>query len=204
MNTYIKESKKKEFVSLLMETKRKGIENVVEKLESLGFFQAPASANRHLSCEGGLLTHSLNVYHTAVYIWCALCHGNVKPDGVISFESLILTTLLHDVCKAAIYKPTIKRRKNAETGLWEDVPGYDLDYGYMPFGHGEKSVIMLLQMGLELTEEEMAAIRWHMGGWGVNKDSREDLSCMEEAKNRYPLVTVLQTADMISAAILEK
>jgi len=45
------------FKELLLSTNRKGMENVIERLEELGFFKAPASTKFHLNCEGGLLEH---------------------------------------------------------------------------------------------------------------------------------------------------
>lgn len=38
---------KEEFINLLMSTRREGIEYVIEDLEELGFFTAPASTNFH-------------------------------------------------------------------------------------------------------------------------------------------------------------
>ena len=76
-------------------------------------------------------------------------------------DSVIISILLHDVCKADIYKKAIKRQKNAY-GMWTDVSGYDVDYSNFPVGHGEKSVIVLLRSGLDLTDDEIIAIRWHM------------------------------------------
>ncbi len=40
------------FKELLLATKREGMENVIEKLEELGFFKAPASTKFHLNYDG--------------------------------------------------------------------------------------------------------------------------------------------------------
>lgn len=56
---------KEEFLQLLRSTNRDGIDYVIEALEDLGFFKAPASTRFHLNEEGGLLEHSLNVCHVA-------------------------------------------------------------------------------------------------------------------------------------------
>ncbi len=42
--------------------------------------------------------------------------------------------------------------------MWTDVSGYDVDYSNFPVGHGEKSVIVLLRSGLDLTDDEIIAI----------------------------------------------
>lgn len=54
------------FKELLLSTNRKGMENVIERLEELGFFKAPASTKFHLNHEGGLLEHSMNVCDIAL------------------------------------------------------------------------------------------------------------------------------------------
>ena len=51
-------------------------------------------------------------------------------------DSVIIASLLHDVCKSDIYKPTIKKQKNSR-GVWRDFPSYDGDYSNFPLGHGE-------------------------------------------------------------------
>ncbi|MGN1265011.1 MAG: HD family phosphohydrolase, partial [Muribaculaceae bacterium] len=56
----IKENKE-EFIRLLQSTNREGVDDTIAELESLGFFEAPASSTQHLNTEGGLLQHSLKV-----------------------------------------------------------------------------------------------------------------------------------------------
>lgn len=56
---------KERFIELLRSTKREGIEKLIDFLEKTDFFTAPASTRFHMSCEGGLLQHSLNVYDIA-------------------------------------------------------------------------------------------------------------------------------------------
>lgn len=53
---------KERFIELLRSTKREGIEKLIDFLEKTDFFTAPASTRFHMSCEEGLLQHSLNVY----------------------------------------------------------------------------------------------------------------------------------------------
>lgn len=43
---------KERFLNLLRSTERNGIEDLVEDLEKMGFFSAPASAGHHLNVEG--------------------------------------------------------------------------------------------------------------------------------------------------------
>lgn len=193
---------KDKFVELLQSTHRPGVDNVINALEELGFFSAPASTRFHLAYEGGLLEHSLGVCRIALMVrkQVLLVRPDLEPQ--LSIESIILTTLLHDVCKAEIYKRAIKRRKN-ERGIWEDYEGYDVDYSDYPAGHGEKSVIVLLQSGLELTKEEVLAIRWHMSAWDLPFQSYELMGSLNAAREKTPLIGILQAADGLSANVLE-
>ena len=191
-----------EFEALLRSTGREGIEYVIEDLEKDGFFEAPASSGHHLNIQGGLCQHSLNVCKAGLMIWEGV--KTLDPPGVNNAkrESVIIATLLHDVCKTDIYKRTVKKRKN-KLGQWEDSEGYRVSYKDFPMGHGEKSVIMLLCSGLELHDDEMLAIRWHMGAWGINMNSYEDQRNYDTARQKYPLCSIIQSADSLAAAIME-
>lgn len=194
---------KKEFIDLLQECNRDGMDGVIEDLEKDGFFEAPASAGHHLNIKGGLVKHSLNTCRAALAVWEGMKQIEPTLEREVPRESVIIASLLHDVCKTDIYKPTMKKRKTA-TGSWEDVPGYSVTYKKFPMGHGEKSVIMLLFSGLELTDAEMLAIRWHMGPWGVNMNSFEDQRNYDTAHSIYPLVMIIHTADCLAASIMER
>ena len=194
---------KEELISLLKSTKREGIENVLEDLEDLGFFEAPASAGHHLNVAGGLVQHSLNTYKAAVAVYEGMLKINPSLEKEVKSESVVIASLLHDVCKSDIYERTIKRQKT-KLGTWEDAEGYRVTYKGFPMGHGEKSVIMLLCSGLELDDDEMLAIRWHMGAWGINMNSYEDQRSYDASRTLYPLVSIIQAADGLAAHILER
>lgn len=194
--------KTEQFKTKLRSTKREGMENVISNLETLGFFLAPASSCHHLNVPGGLVQHSLNV--------CLMAQQNkktilmVKPEleARLPDASIIITSLLHDVCKAEIYKPAVKKRKTPQ-GYWQDYNGYDIDYSSFPIGHGEKSVIQLLRWGLSLTEDEMLAIRWHMTAWDLAFQSFESKECFNKAKAKCPLLTLLQIGDGLASGLIE-
>lgn len=194
---------KEEFLELLRSTKRDGIEDVITDIEELGFFTAPASAGHHLNVEGGLVLHSINTCKAALAIWEGMKPLESSLATEVKRDSIIIASLLHDVCKSDIYKRSVKKRKNA-LGQWEDCEGYKVSYKDFPMGHGEKSVILLLCSGLDLSDDEMLAIRWHMGAWGINMNSYEDERCYDTARALYPLVSIIQTADGLAAAILER
>ena len=194
---------KEEFVKLLKSTGREGVDDVIEELERLGFFSAPASAGHHLNVEGGLVQHSLNTCTAAFAIWEGMKALEPSLDTEVKKESIIISALLHDVCKADIYKRSVKKRKN-KLGQWEDCEGYKVSYKDFPMGHGEKSLVVILLSGLELYDDEMLAIRWHMGAWGLNQNSFEDVRNYDTAQKEYPLVAIIHAADVMAANVMER
>ena len=193
---------KDEFISLLRATARQGMDSVISYLEKVGFFEAPASVNRHLSHEGGLMEHSLNVYRMAMMLREQIIAMRPGTADELPQESIVIAALLHDVCKANIYKKAKKWRKD-EQNRWEQYDTYEADYSRFPIGHGEKSVIMLLRLGLELTNDEVLAIRWHMGAWNLPFQSFEDKCNISEASD-HTLTALIQSADALATHIMEK
>lgn len=192
---------KEEFLELLRSTNRDGVEDTIEYLEQEGFFTAPASSTKHLCTEGGLVKHSLNTCKVALMIWEHMQELSPSLHNEVSRESVIIASLLHDVCKTDIYFRSVRKRK--VLGEWEDVEGYKISYKNFPFGHGEKSVVLLLCAGLTLYDDEMMAIRWHMGAWGINQNSFEETKNYDVANKRFPLVSIIQTADNLAANLVE-
>jgi hypothetical protein len=196
------ENLKKEFQEKLLSINREGMPNVIKHLERLGFFVAPASTKFHLNVKGGLMQHSWNVCNTALMLREQMIQMKPELEGKLPVDSVIIASLLHDACKANIYKETLLNRKN-DQGIWEKVPGYEVDYSSLPLGHGEKSVIMLLALGLKLTRDEMLAIRWHMTAWELAFQSPEQKGNLQKAREIAPLCAIIQAADGLSSALLE-
>lgn len=194
---------KERFKTLLLSTGREGIETIYSNLEKIGFFEAPASTKFHLANRGGLLEHSLNVCDMALMLRDQMLARDPSLDRAIPESSVILCSLLHDVCKAEVYKEGTRNVKNETTGRWETVPSYNVDYSRFPIGHGEKSVIRLMAWGLNLSMDEMLAIRWHMGAWELPFQSYEAMGNISAARDKSPLVTIIQCADQLATGIVE-
>ena len=195
------EENKELFITLLRGTGRKGIDNVIEGIEKLGFFKAPASSKFHLAEDGGLLQHSLNVYEQAREIRAVQVQMFPGLERRLWPESIAIAALLHDVCKADVYRQVEKFRKDKD-GRWEKYLAYEQDQSHCPLGHGEKSVIRLMKMGLDLTEDEIYAIRWHMAGWDLS-DYRESRDSFDKACEKCPLLSVIVSADWLATRITE-
>lgn len=191
------------FCEILRATSRENIEYVIEDLETFGFFEAPASVRNHYNHPGGLLEHSLGVYDAAMMLRKDIIERRPDLEAKLPAGSVAIAALLHDVCKADIYRRVTRKRKN-EIGLWEDVEEYEVDYSSLPVGHGEKSVMRLLRMGLDLEDDEILAIRWHMGAWAVDSDSVEMDKSYRQAIANTPLLPLIHTADTLASQIFER
>ena len=174
------------FIELLKSTKREGIEDLIEFIKKTDFFTAPASTRFHGCYEKGLLEHSMKVYE----ILKQKASTAVIPINTPE-ESIILITLLHDICKANFYKVDYRNAKNA-LGVWEKVPYYTID-DTIPYGHGEKSVMMITEY-IKLTPEEKYSIRWHMG----YTEPKELYNTIGAAYKKYPIALLTHEADLES------
>lgn len=177
---------KEEFLTILKNIKREGINELIEFIEKTDFFIAPASTRFHGNHEGGLLEHSMKVYEI-------LKHKveNCIEKIEISEESIALIALLHDICKVNFYKIDYRNAKNS-LGVWEKVPYYTID-DTIPYGHGEKSVMMITEY-IKLTPEEKYAIRWHMGF----TEPKENYNAIGATYTKYPIALLMHESDLES------
>ena len=152
----------------------------VEWLDDLGFFEAPASTKRHGAYEGGLFDHSFNVakYLTELTEQLGLTWEKETSPYIVG--------MYHDLCKCGLYIPK------------EDGIGYDFNTDLIIPGHGDRSVIML-QKFVNLTDEEIACIRWHMGAYET--DTRL-WNYYGHAVAKYPNVLFTHTADMYVSKVI--
>lgn len=188
---------KNEFLEIYKENiTREGADKLLEYLlsDKSDFFTAPASTRFHGSYAGGLLEHSLNVYHC---LKDYLSRERVKSLYGMNYseETAAVSALLHDICKVNFYTVDYRNAKN-EQGMWEKVPYYTID-DKLPYGHGEKSVYIITGF-MRLSREEAFAIRYHMG-FSANDDANQ----VGRAFEMFPLAFALSAADMEASYFLE-
>lgn len=160
------------------------------------FYKAPASTKYHEAYEGGLLQHSLNVYDHLTTVVNNSNNSNNNTLSYLSPSSIAKASLLHDMCKVNFYRRNLKNQK-LEDGTWIRTLGWEIQ-DTLPLGHGEKSLAIILRCGVHLTEEEMLAIRWHMGAF----EGAHVLAYpypLQAAMKASKLVAALHLADMMAA-----
>ena len=187
-------SQKQEFISLLRSTERDGIENLIDYLENKSaFFTAPAASKFHNNFEGGLCEHSLNVYRNF--------KGLIEMKNVdLDEKSIIITSLLHDLCKCNYY---IKEERNRKVdGVWETYLQWTTNKSpAIPLPHASRS-IRLIRSYIPLKFIEELIIFYHMGPFGG--EDYEYKNMLQLANERYPATLLFYLADTMSSYLDEK
>ncbi len=176
--------------------KREGADKLLAFLESSDFFDAPASTRYHSAFEGGLCSHSVNVYKRLLF--------NVENEfgedweKHYSHETIAICSLLHDLCKVHYYKKDYRNVK--ENDKWVKKECFVREE-VLPYGHGEKSVYILHSF-IKLTREEAVAINWHMGGFDSRVKGGD--GSISEAYDKFPLAIMLHVSDIEATYLDEK
>lgn len=168
--------------------KRLGAADLLQWMDANGFFEAPASKRHHGAEPGGLAQHSINVCRRLIQMNAE--EERRQQSLNYDLETLAICGLLHDLCKIDAYR-------KAE---FEGITEYRLTKNF-PAGHGEKSVILILQF-MHLTQEEILAIRWHMGQYDFY--ARGGGYDLDNAFRQSKLAVMLHLADMMATHFDER
>ena len=188
-------SNKEQFIKIMEQVERPGVDKLLDWLEGTDFYSAPASTRFHGSYPGGLVYHTLNV----VYELRELVKF-YEVEGIPK-ESIIIVALAHDFCKINTYEETMVNvpPQRSKTGKWEQQLGYKKNEP-LKLGHGAKS-LSILQDFITLEDYEKEAIFWHMGAYdtGILSSTHDLYDVFEENK----LAFLLHMADMVATYITE-
>ncbi|MBQ1218048.1 MAG: metal-dependent phosphohydrolase [Clostridia bacterium] len=177
---------KETFLRLLRSVDRKGIENLIDYLETkTDFFTAPASTRYHNNCLGGLLAHTLNVYENF--------KAQLQLREIdLPEESIILTFLLHDICKCNYY--VLEQRNRKVNGKWEQYDVWSNTKAVSPpLPHSYRSIRMIGTF-LRLTPSEELCIYYHMGPYGG--EDYEYRNLLQKVNTDYPETLLFYIADL--------
>lgn len=196
MSINIEENKKKFekwcYAYIKSEKNKDSVKPFLEYLEKSDFYIAPASLSKHLSCEGGLCQHTMNVINRLFVEVNNSTNETVLPPE--TKEAIFMAAAFHDLCKIGKYKKVQQKKDNSETEYFIEVKDK------LPLGHSEKS-LFIAQKYFEIPENVAVAIRWHMGFsdssfLGGNKS-------IGFAFKEYPLSLLLYIADL-KATIMDE
>ena len=169
------------------------------------FYYAPCSTRYHLSIEGGLAAHTINVMMQL--IWLTL------PANKQQIGACVMAAIGHDLCKIGVYNKQYKAKKMylgenepAPAGAfvkedqggrfyWADDTFYTFEDA-MPFGHGRKSAYMLIVFFPEIDEAVFCAIDGHMADPDQNPAYLHQLA-------EHALALNLHIADTLATCLME-
>lgn len=162
----------------------------LEWLEESGYYTAPASKAHHGAYPGALFDHSLQVTYELADLTKKLELRWQRP------QSPFIVGMLHDLCKMDAY--IIPEVKEIPAGSLKVAvpPVIEWNKEQLLDGHGEKSCIQALRW-IELTEEELMCIRYHMGAF----EGEKKWDKYTNAVRKFPNVLYTHTADMIASQI---
>ena len=175
-------------IALLKETKRDGINSLIDCMEQGGFFEAPCSSDKHLAIEGGLAKHSLNVVHLMMDL-------NEALKANIPWDSIVICGLLHDLGKMGDHGKTNYVVNVLKSGEASKAKPYKTNPDLLYLPHEIRSV-MIARSYIELSEDEETAIIWHNGLYSIFK---YDIPGKET-----PLYMILHWADMWASRVTEQ
>lgn len=156
---------------------------LIEWLNSIDYFTAPAAKGHHGAYSGGLADHSIQVAKQLRLLTDKLCLTWMRED-----KSPEIVGLLHDICKVDDY---------TLVGYEDGIEQFEYNPNKIMPGHGDKSVLMIAGY-FNLMEDEARCIQFHMGAF-TDKDQWQYYS---KAVHDYPNVLYTHTADMIASQIL--
>lgn len=177
---------KNNIIKILSEIDRPGMKDLINYLENESdYFTAPASTRFHLCIEGGLIIHSWSVYKLFLEL-------KEKFNLIISNESIVICSFLHDLCKIGCYI-----KNNSSNG-----------YSWNPNAEKGHSMLSIkrIEKFIKLTEQEREIIQFHMGMYGTEEFGiykEYSLATLVNAYNKNKLAKLFYFCDDMSTNFLE-
>lgn len=174
--------------------------SLIDWLDNTDFWTAPASTKFHGNFKGGLSLHTLIVVRQAlVFAKPVLENYLSSPNGEqysVTAKDIFISALCHDFCKTGFYGVEYRNTKDI-TGNWVKQPFYKTRSENRNLGHGNESVLMLLEIMPSMISNRMVieAISRHMGFCDLSESETYNYSNFLE----NPLVILLQLADQSAA-----
>ncbi|MCR5437706.1 MAG: hypothetical protein K6E97_11655 [Treponema sp.] len=176
------------------------IESLIQFLESSDFYTAPASTKFHGDFKGGLACHTLMVIKQSLLFAQPMLSNFFMSPGAekykISAKDVFLCALCHDFCKTNFYEIEYRNAKDLN-GNWIKKPFYKTKSDNRNLGHGNESVLLMLQVMPSLINNRpvLEAVSRHMGFSDLSDSETYNYSVILQ----NPLVILLQTADQTAA-----
>ena len=169
-------------------------------MEQHEYYTSPASTRFHGNFEGRLCVHSLQVAYQALKFTGAFFIDFMKTVHAEKYtfkaEDIFVSAIAHDFCKAGFYQTSFRNTKDI-FGNWKKTPYYTVKDGNRNLGHGNESVLLLLETMPSYLKKRhvIEAVSRHMGFSDVTDTEMMNYSNFLE----NPLVLLLQMADQTAS-----
>lgn len=171
-------------------------QSLINWIDSTDFWVAPASTRFHGNFKSGLVLHTLKVIHQSLIFAETILNNYFDSEEgekyFITAEDIFIAALCHDFCKTDFYGIEYRNTKDIN-GNWVKTPCYKTKNDNRNLGHGNESVLMLLESMPSYINKRhvLEAISRHMGF----SDLSESESYNYNNFLQNPLVILLQLAD---------
>ena len=175
---------KKRYLELLTKL---GIDltQILKYLESVDYFEQPATPAYHRAYAGGLCEQALLIYNELSQLVNAY-----YPNGPYTEKDVIIVACFLELYRAEMYELYTKNTKNESTGTWETTYAYRLKEVRPTFGDVGFSSYMITKYFIPLSDEQIEAFCL------VSKVNIEGNDIHDILKS-YPLVTLTRMAVLV-------
>jgi hypothetical protein len=158
-------------------------------LDSVDYFNKPATTTFFRAYQGGLCQYALDLYYELAQLANAYFPGRYKQEDIIK------VALFKDLYRAMLYEEYDKNQM--VDGKWQTVKGYKYKDVRPTFGDLGFSSYMVAKHFFEFTDEQIEAI--------TQADSKESYAGdIHDILRSYPLVTLTRMADLAAQYLEEK
>lgn len=145
----------------LLKVERPGMETLLEHMEAVGYYEAPAGCAGHYACKGGLAQLSWKVMQLMLKV-------NRSMGSPCAEESIVICALLQDFGKTGQFdKPLYVEKILKRSGQQSEVKPYERNRALLDEDTEERSLVELARF-IQLTEEEQFAISHKTGADSSN------------------------------------
>lgn len=176
---------------------RKGVDKFIKWLRTTDIATAPASTKYHLSEDGGLIRHSINVMRRLIKL-IQMEYGEIEKSPY-SKETVAFVALFHDISRVNFYE---KYEKNVKVnGNWEQSCCYKVKDDKFSLGFSGENSLYILNKFFDVSVEEAMAIRWVDGVSSSNDPAT--IATMYSIFGMSKLSVLLHVADLLAISIDE-
>lgn len=158
-------------------------------LDSIDYFNKPASTQYFRAYPGGLCSYALDLFNELAQL------ANAYFPGRYTEADIIKVALFKDIYKAELYEPYNKNVKDDITGKWYSQLAYRYKEVRPTYGDLGFNAYMITRHFIDLTDEQIEAITQVNSEKTYNGD-------IHAICRTYPLVTLTKMADL-AAGYLE-